>query len=223
LKTEASVAGVELVGPEEPEFKTLIEALRGRERDEVLLPALPYSVIARNHSSRTVAFLGVRFDMQGSAGKAYSVVHYADSLRYPENADLTPGGIRFVCAEPLYTRLVLRHESTVDPRGPMNLANLRKALRIRASVDCVAFDDGQFTGPDSLSAFDRLSRERRSEKELIAAVLASPSPGQLLAVALEEPGLRPLARLLNDAFMAGGKPDVESLAGRHRCRLSLWR
>jgi hypothetical protein len=223
LKTEASVAGVELVGPDKPEFSELIEELRGHKPDEVLLPALPFSVIARNLSSRSVAFLGVRFDMLGSAGKAYSVVHYADSLRYPENADLTPGRARFICAEPVYTGLVLRSESAVDARGPMNLANLRKALRIRASIDSLAFDNGHFTGPDSLGAFERLAGERQSEERLIAAVLTDSSPEQVLTAAMEQSGVRALARRLTDALAAGGKRELESLACRHRYRIPLWR
>ena len=223
MKTEASVAGVKLLGPDEPEFNALLQTLWGREPDDVLLPALPYSVIARNHASRTVAFLGVRFDMRSSAGNVYSVVHYADSLRYPENADLKPEGMRFVCAEPLYTGLVLRRESRVDPRGPMNLGNLRKALTISASIDCVAFDNGHFTGVDSLAAFDRLARERRAEENLITVLGGSASPEQLLATAMNEPGLRVLARRWHDGLAAGGPAELQSLADRHRSRISLWR
>jgi hypothetical protein len=223
LKTETSVADVELIGRNDPRFDEWIKALWGRGTDDVLLPALPYSVIAHNNSSLTVALLGVRFDMRSRTGKPYSVVHYADSLRYPENADLIPGGARFICAEPLYTALVLRRESGVDPRGPMNLGNLRKALSIAASIDCVAFDNGYFTGPDSLGAFDRLARERSSEEDLLASVLASASPERLLDDAMEEPGLRALARRLREAFAAGGRPELEFVASRHRCRVSLWK
>src|ERR1019366_2104729 len=128
-------------------------------------------VIARNSHSRAVALLGVRFDMVGRQAKTYSVIHYADTLRYPEKADLTPGGMRFVCAEPRYTDLVLRSERAIDQRGPMNLNNLRTVLRISASLDCAAFDDGQFAGPDSLGVFDRLEGEREAEIALLEEVL----------------------------------------------------
>ena len=69
--------------------------------------------------------------MVGAQAKSYSVVHYADTLRHPEKRTLTPGAMRFVCAEPLYTDLVLRRAAEVDRRGPMNLENLRTVLRIR--------------------------------------------------------------------------------------------
>src|SRR5258708_36751993 len=91
-----SVAGVELIGPDSPGFTSALESLLGRAPDDALRPALPYSAIARNHDSRAIALLGVRFDMIGKRAKPYSVVHYADTLRYPEKAGLTPGGMRFV-------------------------------------------------------------------------------------------------------------------------------
>src|ERR1035441_8815588 len=148
MKVEpSSVADLDLIGPggaEFAEFKAAIESLLGREPDDLLKPALPYSVIARNHHARAVALLGIRFDMVGPQAKPYSVIHYADTLRHPEKAGLAPGAMRFVCAEPLYTDLVLRRGREIDPRGPMNLANLRKAVQIRASLDCAAFDDGRF-------------------------------------------------------------------------------
>jgi hypothetical protein len=222
LRTESSVTGVELIGSEDPEFSIALAAMCGRDPDDILRPALPYSVIARINSARTVALLGVRFDMRGGHGKAYSVVHYADSLRSPEKADLTPGGLRFVCAEPLYTSMVLRRESQIDPRGPMNLANLKKALSVRASVDCVAYCDGQFCGPDSLGAFDRLTQERTAEEELIAG-LAQTSPDKFLLQAMEQPAMRSVARRFYQALIEGGNDLVRALAASHRYRVALWR
>src|ERR1017187_341858 len=149
MRVEPSdVRGVELIGPGTPAFQADVDALLGRPVDDVLKPALPYSVIVRNSHSRAVALLGIRFDMVSAAGKSFSVVHYADTLRHPEKADLTPGGARFVCAESRYTDLVLRQGNQIDQRGPMNLRTLRTVLQIRASLDCAAFDDGLFAGPD---------------------------------------------------------------------------
>ena len=164
--------------------------------------------------------------MENREGKAYSVVHYADSLRNPEDADLTLGAVRFVCAEPLYTKLVLRRESAVDPRGPMNLENLCKARRVAASIDCVAFVDGQFAGPDSLGAFDRFARERAAEIELVAAVRANESEakiGTTLETAMAKPEARILAREIYSALVGGGVAAALSVARQHRVRMALWR
>jgi hypothetical protein len=230
----SSVAGIELTAPGTPAFDNALESLLGRPPDDVLKPALPFSVIVRNDDSRAVALLGIRFDMLGREARPYSVVHYADTLRHPEKADLAPGGMRFVCAEPLYTDLVLRRAHEVDLRGRMNLDNLRTVLRIRASVDCVAFDDGQFAGPDSLGAFDRFAKERDGETALLHELLtAGSTPAAVLRKALEIPpseardraliARKALARRLQEILQTGGIEEMYLNAHNHRVKIALWR
>jgi hypothetical protein len=228
------VSSVELIRPGDAEFVEALETILGSVTDEVLKPALPYSVIVRNRDSRAIALLGVRFDMVGLKGKRYSVVHYADTLRNPESGDLRPGAMRFVCAEPLYTDLVLRRERVIDRRGPMNLANLRTLLRISASIDCVAFEDGQFAGPDSLGAFDRLECERDAEIGLLAELNQEGcATERLLGRAMEIPAdkmhdrallaRRVLARRLHQRLTSGGPDELAAAAATHRLRIPLWR
>jgi hypothetical protein len=229
----SSVADLDLIGPGAAEFKAAVETLLGREPDDLLTPALPYSVIARNNRPRAVALLGIRFDMDGPQAKSYSVVHYADTLRHPENAGLPPGAMRFVCAEPLYTDLVLRRAREIAPRGPMNLGNLRKALQIRASLDCAAFDDGHFAGPDSLGAFDRLEIERAAETAFLDEVLKPNCAVEtLLKQTIEIPARagdrallarRVLAKRLYEGFAEGGMPEAVARARNHRLRIKLRR
>lgn len=220
----SGVADVELIGPDAPEFERLIEALAGGRPDAVLKPALPYSVIARNSGVRPIVLLGVRFDMVSGQKKPYSVVHYADTLRYPEKTSLAPGAARFVCAEPRYTDMVLRRADAVDGRGAMNLENLARAVRVAASLDCVAFADGQFAGPDSRGAFDRFRREREAESALIEEVRqAGPAVGALLAKEIEtsgEPARRALAKQFHAALAAG---ELDMRVANHRLRIPLWR
>lgn len=227
------IQGVELIGPGTVEFGQALESILDRTPDEVLKPALPYSVIARNNDARAIALLGIRFDMVGRGAKPYSVIHYADTLRHPEKADLKPGAMRFVCAEPLYTDLVLRRACEVDQRGRMNLEKLRTMLRIRASLDCVGFDDGQFAGPDSLGAFDRFARERDAELALIAEVGEPDCAVETVLRAMEIPAeqardraliaRRALARRLHEGFAAGGWDEMTARARNHRIRIKLWR
>jgi hypothetical protein len=230
----SSIADLDLIGPDAEGFPEAVELLLGRAPDSVLKPALPYSAIARNHSSRALALLGVRFDMTGPKAKSYSVIHYADTLRYPEKASVPPGAMRFVCAEPLYTDLVLRRAREIDPRGSMNLGNLRKALEIRASLDCAAFDDGQFAGPDSLGAFERLETEREAEIAFLEEVLKPDCAIEaVLRDAMEVPARhardlallarRALAKRLTEAFAAGGVDEVSIRARNHRLRIRLRR
>lgn len=229
----SGIASVELIGPDASEFGEALESILGWPPDDVLKPALPYSVIARNNDSRAIALLGIRFDMVGRQAKPYSVIHYADMLRHPEKANLKPGAMRFVCAEPLYTDLVLRREREVHLRGRMNLDNLRTMLRIRASLDCVGFSDGQFAGPDSLGAFDRFDRERDAEMALIAEVDRPECTIETVLDAMEIPverardrallARRVLARRLHEGFEAGGLNEMTARARNHRVRIKLWR
>jgi hypothetical protein len=219
------VAGVELAGPDSAHFIPSVEALYGRAVDDVLRGALPYSVIVRNESAAAIALFGVRFDMTGANGKKYSVIHYADSLRHPEKADLVPGAARFVCAEPLYSDLVLRQSRDIDERSRMNLENLRKALQVRASLDCVAFDNGHFAGPDTNGAFDRLARERHAESELVRKI-SRRSPDDVEAAllhAMEIPDCKGLARRLYKALLELGPEAAQALAKTHRYRIPLRR
>ncbi len=218
------VAGVELIGPDAPQFREYIACLAGGEPPDALQPALPYSVIVKNNGARPLALLGVRFDMVGRQKKPYSVVHYADTLRHPEKATLMPGAMRFVCAEPSYTYMVLRRESHLDRRSSMNLENLATAVRVAVSLDCMAFDDGQFAGPDSNGAFDRLQREREAESALIEEVRQAGSEVEaLLAQAIEasdKPARRALAKEFHTALAAD---ELAARVENHRLRIPLWR
>jgi hypothetical protein len=220
----SSVADVELIGPDAPKFSESITLLAGGDPADALQPALPYSVIVKNNGARPLALLGVRFDMVSRQKKPYSVVHYADTLRHPEKTTLIPGAMRFVCAEPSYTYMVLRRESHVDRRSSMNLENLASAVRVAVSLDCVAFDDGQFAGPDSNGAFDRLQREREAECALIEEVRKAASGVEaLLAQAIEapdKPARRALAKEFHTALAAG---ELAARVGNHRLRIALWR
>jgi hypothetical protein len=229
--TESTVAGVQMFGPDAPEFEPLLVKILGRAPRELLRPALPFSVIVENLADRAISLLGVRFDMTGPKARQYSVVHYADTLRNPEKADLKPGTTRFICAEPAYTSLVLRGEVVANTRGRMNLDNLRRMLQIRATLDCVAFYDGQFHGPDSQGAFERITGERGAELALLAEVMRLETGPlatleALLFEAVQDPedrGRRTAARKLIDGLETGGRDELIARAEGYRCRIPLVR
>jgi hypothetical protein len=222
----STVRGVELIGPDTPPFEECLRRLLGGAPDGLLKPALPFSVIARNAAPRALALLGVRFDMVSKAGKPFSVVHYADTLRRPEKAALHPGAARFVCAEALYTDLVLRRANEIDRRGPMNLETLRTVREIRASLDCAAFDDGQFAGPDSLGAFERFEQDRAAESALLEEVLRPGCAVETLLEKAREGGMiasRVLARRLSEALAEDGADGLAREARNHRLRITMAR
>jgi hypothetical protein len=224
----SEIAGVSLIGPPSPEFETALAPLLGRAPRSLLAPAIPFSVIVANDSGRTISLLGVRFDMTGPWAKQYSVIHYADTLRNPEKADFLAGTKRFVCAEPAYTSLLLGRDGDPSTRGRTNLDNLRRMLDIRAMLDCVAWVDGHFEGPDSLRAFNRLTRQREMESDFVSqvAAMSASEAGPLLAEAAEDQNdraRRTLARTLLEGLKTGGFDEMLKRAKNHRLKIPVWR
>ena len=222
----SAVPGVTVHGHGSPEFEEALPEILGTAPRELLRAAFPYSVIVLNRGDRTISFLGVRFDMISTGRKQYSVVHYADTLRNPAKSDFRPSTGRFICAEPEYTSLVLRGEVAPKTRGRMNLENLRQMVDMRASIDCVAFADGQFVGPDSQHSFDRLVREREVEVAFLNRIFETPELEKLLYNAVEDPAervIRNIARKVLEGFVSGGRAEAMARARAHQCRIPLFR
>jgi hypothetical protein len=224
----SGIAGIRLVGPGCEEFELELAPLLGRAPRELLAPALPYSAIVVNESERSIALLGVRFDMASPRGKAYSVVHYADTLRNAEKTDFLSGARRFVCAEPSFTALLLRRDNDLSSRGRSNLDNLRRMRDLAASVDCVAFDNGRFEGPDTLGAFERLARQREVEAAFTHEVASAgeSEAEQLLIQAADDPedrARRLLARKLLEGLQTGGRDEMLARVQGHHLKMAVWR
>ena len=227
----STVEGIVVLAPDSPEFGDGLTRILGRAPRELLQPAVPFSVIVENNTERTVALMAVRFDMAGPRAKQYSVVHFADTLRNPEKSDFRPGARRFVCAEPAYTSLVIRGDVAANTRGRMNLGNLRKMIQIKATLDCIAFEDGEFAGPDSQGSFERFASEREVEASVIAEMLSlEGSPVSTLEDALvrsiqdpHERARRGVARKLLESLGSGGPDEMFRRARAFRHRIPLWR
>ena len=224
----SGVAGITLLGPGSEKFELALAPLLGRARRELIASALPYSVIVANDSERSIALLGMRFNMTGPYAKKYSVIHYADSLRNPEKADFLAGTKRFVCAEPSFTALLLRRDGDLSTRGRSNLDNLRRILDIGASLDCVAWDDGRFEGPDTQGAFERLEFQREMERTFVEQVpnMSLADAEKLLLEAAEDPkdrARRAIARKLLEGLQSGGRDGMLNVARDHRLKIAVWR
>jgi len=206
-------------------FNEGLNAILGGAPGEWLKPALPWSVIAENCSGQAIALIGVRFDLTSRKGQKMSVIHLADTLRNPEKAEFAPGTRRFFCAEAEYAAVAARRGAEVSRRAQMNLQNLRTTLRVRASVDCIAYCDGRFEGPDTGGAFERFTRQRVAEQSLISAVLDDQVTREDLAKELnaKDPARRALAGKLLDALSGGGSDGMLECARLHRLRAALVR
>jgi hypothetical protein len=223
-----AIPGITLLPPASEAFEQALFSLLGRAPRKLIAPALPYSVIVANNSGCSIALLGVRFDMTGPRATQYSVIHYADTLRNPDKSDFLPATNRFVCAEPSFTALLLRRDGNLSSRGRNNLDNLRQTIDIAASLDCVAYSDGRFEGPDTLGAFERLGKQREMEAAFIGLIVnANDSEAEeLLSQAGDDPddrARRTLARKLLEGLQSGGHEEMLARAHNHRLKIALWR
>ncbi len=226
--TPCNIAGIGLLGLESQGFEQALSELLGRAPRILIAPALPYSVIVLNDAARAIALLGVRFDMTGPRGKPYSVIHYSDTLRNPEKGDFLPGARRFISAEPSYTSLLLRQGDDLSSRGRNNLDNLRRMLDIRASIDCVVWENGGFEGPDTQGAFERISRQREMERVFLSQVMemSDSTAEQYLRIAAEDSNDRArktLGRKLLEGLETGGMEEMIRRARGHRLKIPVWR
>jgi hypothetical protein len=218
-------APVALHLPGSARFEETLRTILGGEAGAWLRPALPYSVIAENCSLQPIALIAIRFDLTAPKGKKMSVIHIADTLRNPEKAEFAPGFCRLFCAEAEYAAAVTRGDSEVSRRALMNLQNLRGMLRVKASVDCFAFDDGRFDGRDTGGAFERFSKQRVAEQALISGLLSGEIQAEDLANELNsrDGARRALAAKLASALSGADKDAMLDCARRHRCRVPLAR
>jgi hypothetical protein len=232
MKVEPSkVPDVELIGPDAPEFRKELNTLVGSESQGILLEALPYSVIVRNGALRRIALLGVRFDMLTSTSKPCASVHYSDALRNPECATFRPTTARLVCAEHGITNAVLQREVGGLPDSPhyrrllMNLSNLGKMLSITASLDCIAYEDGEFDGPDQGCAYNRIEEEREQEQAFVAQLDRTPKTRlrSYLNDAQEKTALKSIARILLTVLDEYGREEMLARAQAHHFKIKLWR
>lgn len=211
--------------PGSERFRAALKTILGGAPGEWLEAALPWSVIAENCSGQAIAMIGVRFDLTSRKGKKMSVIHVADTLRNPEKTEFAPDACRFFCAEAEYAAVAARGDAEVSRRAQMNLQNLRTMLRVRASVDCIAYCDGRFDGPDTGGAFDRFTRHRTAEQNLISAVVDGRIDRDGLMKELNggDSVRRVLAGKLLDALSAGGADGMLECARLHRLRAALIR
>jgi len=154
------LVGIELVGPESPEFNTLVAKLVPDAGIRATLrPALAFSFIVRNTGVRPIQWITVRFDYTSPATLkpvAGTISQAYDGL--PKGAfDLfLPSG----AVSKLYGARPVQGSLT-------HVSELRSSPVVKASVDSIIYSDGQFAGPDRASRFPRLSRDSQEFNELV--------------------------------------------------------
>jgi len=152
----SSVPQVEITDRSAAAFRSMADRLLTEASVRgVVEPALPYSVLVTNASSRAITYYVIRFDYLNRAGKGVS-----STLRMDRRARRK---VEARSSEIVFPILALT-EAAVDgnlPRvasGMSNtisrvLANFAQSPQVVASVDSVVYEDGEFLGQTSRTHF----------------------------------------------------------------------
>ena len=233
----SSVAGVELIGPRNGEFLEALTSLLGRDAGRSAEAGAAVFGDCRGTTTRARwrcwASGSTWLGRKAKAITRWFIMRTRCGIRKKRTCNPGAHAVR-LRRTALHGSGAAARDARSIARGPMNLDNLRTVRRIRASLDCAAFDDGQFAGPDSLGAFERLESEREAEIALLEEVLKSDCAIEaILQQAMEIPDIqsrdrallarRVLAKRLYQGFAEGGRDEVALRARNHRLRIRLRR
>lgn len=169
-----SLSRIVLVGPSDPAFLPAVQALIRTAKFPSYQPALPYSVLVQNDTSRPILDVCVIFDVTQVNGKKDGSLATGWGNIPPSAGTvslLVPGA-------QLLASAVRGYSYTTPHRNPppadlaARLAELTSASSIVISLDSVLFADGTLAGPDTRNNFVRYSQRLAADRDFAAAVLS---------------------------------------------------
>jgi hypothetical protein len=169
----SAIAGIQMMGPQSPEFTAAVAQIVGSEQPYALTAWLPCGVVVRNNSSQVLAGICVVWTMAldagplGGAGGGCSSTLWYDS---PSN-QLQPGQAALAIPPQ-----ILHKPRDLKPalRGNWlgNLPNLQRAPRVGIMLDSVAFASGQYVGSDTIGEYEYLQAVLNAPGSVAATLLA---------------------------------------------------
>jgi len=162
----SAIQGLELVGPQSPDFEALVTQIIGTDRPVALVAALPYTVVVRNRTSEAIAAIDTVWTAPDRI-----LLNAADAMFDQAFLYVKPG--QAVLASPpgiLQNQRQLRifAYGTADDH---RLKNFQDPGNVTVTVDAVVFESGQFVGADRYGAFERWQAQIQAPRDLATAVL----------------------------------------------------
>jgi len=160
------IAGIEVTGPESPEFPTLVTQIVGTERPVGLAASLPYGVVIRNGTAEAIAAI----DTVWTAGDRV-LLNATDALFGRSMLYIKPGqAVLAVPAGLLENARQLQIFANGTTEGH-RLENFRDPGKVTVTVDAVVFESGRFAGADHYGAFAQWEAEIEAPRDLALSVL----------------------------------------------------
>ena len=157
----SSITGVEILGPESPQYGPYLDQIIGPARSPLLSAWLPYGVVLRNCTAQPLMAVAVHWEVTGADGPAGKFTIEATAWDRPDHR-LAAG--KNAVAIPV---LLFQEGSRLPPQYQLNppagaplgstgsLPRFQSAQTIKVNLDGVVFPSGQFVGPDLSHEFER--------------------------------------------------------------------
>jgi hypothetical protein len=175
----STIQGVELVGPESPDFEALLTQIVGTDRPVGLAAALLYAVVMRNRTSQAIAAIDTVWTTTDQI-----LLNATDAMFNKAILYVKPG--RAVVASPpgiLQNQRQLQIFANGTTEGH-RLENFQNPGNVTVAVDAVVFESGQFVGANGYGAFEQWEAQIQAPRDLATTVLqkqGSQSIGEIVS------------------------------------------
>lgn len=162
----SSIHGVELAGPDSPNFDALVTQIVGPERPAGFAAALPYTLVIRNRTSEAIAAIDTVWTTPDQI-----LLNAADTMFDKAILYVKPG--RAVVVSPpgiLQNQRQMQIFANGSTEGH-RLENFRHLEKVTVAVDAVVFESGQFVGANRYGAFEQWDAQVHAPRDLASAVL----------------------------------------------------
>jgi hypothetical protein len=166
----STIPGVEITGPQSPNFGSMVAQVVGTNQPGGLLAWLPYGIVIQNNTSQDI--VGIALAWYGSLHGEPLHCMLADlsgSFDSPSR-QVQPGKVVVVLPQAtLQSPRDLRQFQ--DGRGMGNLQNFQIAQQPEVGVDGVVFASGQYVGADELKEYEEWEAQINVPRSVAATIL----------------------------------------------------
>jgi len=162
----STIQGIELVGPESPEFESLVTQIVGPDRPLGLVASLPYGVVIRNRTPEAIAAI----DTVWTAADRI-LLNAADAMFNKSILYVEPGQMALAIPPGLLQnsrQLQIFANGTTEGH---RLNNFQNPGNVTVVVDAVVFESGQFAGANRYGAFEEWEAQLQAPRDLASSVL----------------------------------------------------
>jgi hypothetical protein len=164
--TPSTIHGIELIGPQSPDFEGLVTQIVGTGRPVGLAAALPYSLVIMNRRSQAIAAIDTVWTKSDRV-----LLNAADAMFNKANLYVKPG--QAVLSTPPGI-LQNQRQLSIFANGVTEfhrLENFQSPENVTVTVGAVVLESGQFVGANRYGAFEQWQAQIQAPRDLATSVL----------------------------------------------------